>query len=244
MKVSPQEQQELLRLQTLDTRLQRLEHTLASLPQLAALAALAPSVGDARHRFASKNGQLDDAHTELGRVESDVAVVEARLTRDTQRLQQTSSMKDVQALEGEIDALKKRRSDLEDIELAVMERIEGLEAELIAIVSERDGLLEHVAALETEKLVQQRSIEAERCAATADRQAIAAPVTPDLLALYEKQRARYGTGAALLLRGVSMGSNVKLTQSDMQEIRVAAPDDVLLCPDSGVILIRNEDSGL
>jgi predicted nucleic acid-binding Zn-ribbon protein len=244
VKATPQDQNELLRLQAVDTRAQQLEHTRASLPQVVALAALAPNVDDARRRFASKNGELEDARAELRRVESDVAVVEARLTRDAERLQTTSSMKDVQALEGEVDALKKRRSDLEDIELTVMERIEGMEAELAEIVAERDVLGGKVAELEAAKLVEQRSIEAELGAAKADRNAIAAPIPADLLALYEKQRARYGVGAALLLRGVSMGSNVTLTQSDMQEIRTASPDEVVLCPDSGAILIRNEDSGL
>jgi predicted nucleic acid-binding Zn-ribbon protein len=41
-----------------------------------------------------------------------------------------------------------------------------------------------------------------------------------------------------------MGSNVKLTESDLQVIRASAPDDVVLCPDSGAILVRNEESGL
>ena len=48
MKASPADQQELLRLQSLDTRLQQLAHRLGSLPQAAPLAELA----DARHRRA------------------------------------------------------------------------------------------------------------------------------------------------------------------------------------------------
>ena len=66
-----------------------------------------------------------------------------------------------------------------------------------------------------------------------------ARIPADLVELYEKQRARYGIGAAAAAsRGVSMGSNVKLTESDLAVIRRAAPDDVVLCPDSGAILVR------
>lgn len=244
MKASPDEQKELLRLQAVDTRLQQLAHTMTSLPQHAALAELAPSVDAVRQRHTAKSGELEDARTELSRAESDVAVVEARMARDAARLQQTSSVKDIQALEAEVDALKKRRGDLEDIELAVMERIEALESELAAITEERDELAMRVTALEAAKGTEQGVLEAQRAAASADRAAIAATVSDDLIALYERQRARYGTGAALLVRGVSMGSNVRLTESDLQTIRVAAPDDVVLCPDSGAILIRNEESGL
>jgi predicted nucleic acid-binding Zn-ribbon protein len=41
-----------------------------------------------------------------------------------------------------------------------------------------------------------------------------------------------------------MGSNMRLNESDLSVISRAAPDDVVLCPDSGAILIRNEESGL
>jgi len=244
VKATPDEQKELLRLQAVDTRLSQLAHTLKSLPQHRALSELAPSVDAVRQRHTAKVGELEDARTELSRAESDVTVVEARMARDAARLQQTSSVKDIQALEAEVDALRKRRSDLEDIELAVMERIEGLEAELAAITRERDELAAQVTTLESAKGEEQGVLEKQSAAATADRDAIASAIPDDLIALYERQRARYGIGAALLVRGVSMGSNVKLTESDLQTIRVAAPDDVVICPDSGAILIRNEESGL
>jgi predicted nucleic acid-binding Zn-ribbon protein len=64
----------------------------------------------------------------------------------------------------------------------------------------------------------------------------------DLVALYEKQRDRYGMGAARLVGGVSLGSNMKLSPSDLSDVMAAADDDVVLCPDSGAILIRDENS--
>ncbi|MFP3381358.1 hypothetical protein SB767_34115, partial [Bacillus sp. SIMBA_069] len=73
-------------------------------------------------------------------------------------------------------------------------------------------------------------LDAQRKAAAADRATIAEALPADLIELYERQRARYGIGAAALIRGVSMGSNVKLTGSDLSEIRRAAADDVVLCP--------------
>ena len=73
---------------------------------------------------------------------------------------------------------------------------------------------------------------------------MAAKVPDDLLALYERQRARYGFGASLLQGGVSTASGVTLTGSDLQTVRRAAPDDVVLCPDSEAILVRTAESGL
>ena len=101
-----------------------------------------------------------------------------------------------------------------------------------------------VDALETARGEELAKLDAQRKALATDRATIAGTIPADLIELYEKQRARYGIGAALLVRGVSMGSNVKLNESDLSVIRRAAPDDVVLCPDSGAILIRNEESGL
>ncbi len=43
---------------------------------------------------------------------------------------------------------------------------------------------------------------------------------------------------------MSTASGVTLTNSDLQSIRAAAPDDVVLCPDSDAILVRTPESGL
>ena len=244
MKASPNDQKELLRLQAADTKMQQLNHIARNLPQLAELAILAPQVESVRQRLNARNGELEDARIELRRVESDVEVVEARIARDAGRLEQTSSMKDVQGLETELASLRKRRDDLEEIELTVMERIEGIESAAAEIETERATLANQVDALEAAVEVERSTIDAQKKALSADRAAVSATLPEDLVALYEKQRARYGIGAALLVRGVSMGSNVTLTESDLAVLRRSAPDEVALCPDSGAILVRNEESGL
>lgn len=244
MKASPTDQNELLRLQAADTRLGQLAHAAKNLPQAAELAALQPELEAQRSRWIAATGELEDARAELKRVESDVEVVEARITRDNERVQHTASVKDVQALEAELASLAKRQSDLEEIELTVMERVEELEKGLAVIDAERAELGGRAQALETARNQEVGALAAQRDGLLRDRQTIADTLPADLIALYERQRDRYGVGAALLLHGVSMGSNVKLTESDLAEIRRAAADDVVLCPDSGAILIRNQESGL
>ena len=92
MKASPTDQNELLRLQAADTRLGQLDHAVRTLPQAAELAALQPQVEALRARWIAATGELEDARAELGRVESDVALVEARMKRDNDRVQQTASL--------------------------------------------------------------------------------------------------------------------------------------------------------
>lgn len=244
LKASPEDQALLLDLQAQDTLLAQLGHRAKSLPELADLQSLSVEETEAKRVFAERQNALDDTNAELKRTESDVSVVETRIARDSERLQTSSSVKDVAALEQELAALKKRLSDLEEIELTVMERAEEQQAELNASTEQLDVLQERRTALEVDRDRALAGIEAERSAAALAREALVARIPADLLELYEKQRARYGTGASHLQGGVSSASGVKLNESDMQAIRAAAPDDVLLCPDSSAILVRTSESGL
>jgi predicted nucleic acid-binding Zn-ribbon protein len=244
LKASPDDQALLLDLQAIDTKLQQLAHRAKSLPEHAIVQQLSTESAAIGLTLAEQRGTVEDARIELGRVESDVEVVDARVSRDSARLQATSSVKDVQALEQELEALRKRKFDLEEIELTVMERVETAETALAATTAEMEALRDRIASAEAERDVSLRAIEAERTNAAANRTTIAAKVPTDLLALYEKQRERYGTGASMLRGGVSSASGVKLNESDMLAIRAAAPDDVLLCPDSNAVLVRTNESGI
>jgi len=244
LKASPAEQARLLDLQTLDTRIRQLDHRAKSLPQLKVLAGLGVEADGLRVERLSATGAVEDAKLELGRIESDVAVVEARITRDTDRLQSSSSVKDVAGLESELSGLRKRQNDLEEIELTVMERLENLEAVLREASARVVEVEEKIAVVTAEKDVELAAIVDERAKAAAARSALAATVSGDLLALYQRQLDRYGAGASLLQYGTSSASGVKLNENDMQTIRAASPDDVILCPDSSAILVRTAESGL
>ncbi|PPG53737.1 hypothetical protein C5C24_01670 [Rathayibacter sp. AY2B3] len=244
MKASPAHQRELLTLASLDTRGAQLRHALATLPQIARIQAMQARDNETRRSLAERTGRLEDVRTELGRIESDVSVVEKRLTRDRDRLQTASAAKDIAALESEITSLVKRRGDLEDIELTLMERIEGIESEVAAAQAERDEVVASLGTLAEERDAQAEKLRDKQEALGRDRADLVTTLPEDLVELYEKQRARYGVGAALLRGKVSEGSGVALTESDLSWIRASAPDEVVLCPDSGCILVRGEESTL
>ena len=244
LKAAPEDQALLLDLQALDTKLQQLGHRAANLPELATIAGLNTVRDGLRGTVGEQSGAWEDAQLELKRTEADVAVVEARVTRDKDRMQSSASVKDVAALEQELAALAKRQSDLEDIELAVMETVEERGKALSDSRAQLEAVDAKIAEASTARDAAQAGLDAEIAQVTADRDGIAGRVPDDLLALYEKQRARYGVGASLLRGGVSSASGVALNSSDMTVVRAAAPDDVLLCPDSNAVLVRTNESGL
>jgi len=244
LKASTEEQARLLDLQALDTKLQQLDHRAKTLPEVAQLASLAAEAERLRLQRARETGTVEDARTELKRVESDVAVIEARIARDDARLQASSSVKDVAGLEHELSGLRRRHDELEEIELVVMEKLETLENGVRLTAAEHAQARETITSITAARDASLTAIADERAVNAANRQAIAGAVPSELMALYERQRARYGLGASHLRGGVSSASGVKLLENEMALIRSAAPDDVLMCPDSQAILVRTSESGL
>ena len=245
MKATPVEQKELLRLQSLDIKAQQLAHQTTSLPQHAELRELGAQVDANRQKFTARSGELEDVRTELRRIESDVEVVEKRIARDTERMQQSSSVKDIQAFESEVTSLKKRLGDLEEIEIAVMERVEEHEAAVAEIEAAGAALAEQIA--ETERVRDEAlvGIDQQRAETTRDRAAVAASIAPELVELYEKRYvAGRGNAAALLRARTCSGCTMTLTGNDLEAVRSAPANDVIFCPDCGAILVRTEESGI
>lgn len=244
LKAPPESQALLLELQALDTKLAQLDHRAKSLPELATLTGLLAEAEALRLTLLEQEGLAENVQLELGRIESDVALVESRIARDSERLQASSSVKDVAALEHELAALRKRLDDLEEIELTVMERLEEQQGAVTSTQQQLTSIRSQIGELEGARDAALATIGTERSTAADDRRVLQTQVPSELLALYEKQRSRYGTGASLLRGGVSQASGVKLLEDELEKIRAAAPDDVLICPSSDAILVRTDESGL
>lgn len=245
MKASPVAQKELLRLQALDIKLQQVEHQTKALPQHTELRDLSKLFDTTRMALSTRAGERDDVRTELSRIESDVEVVEKRIARDSERVQHTSSVKDVQALETELASLRKRLLALEEIEIAVMERLEERETAVAAVEAERDAIAEQIHAAELSRDEALADLTRQLGELRRDRAAVAGSITEDLAALYEKRFVSgRGNAAALLRARTCSGCTMTLTGSDLDAVRSAPADDVLFCPDCGAILVRTEESGI
>jgi predicted nucleic acid-binding Zn-ribbon protein len=243
-KAAPEEQLRLLDLQALDS-------TLNKLARRATAARSNPELGIVASRVAEVDGELVRATTELGdlereltRAEDEVQAVVTRLERDDKRLNSgTGTSKDLTALQHEVASLTKRRSDLEDVELDAMERVEAARTARAEVEGRTNAVREELRALEEARDSELAEIEAQRGKVQAQRNELAATFDTALLAIYERILARRGVGAARLFHGKSEGSGMQLSPGDLADISGAAPDDIVLCPDSGCILIRSSDWG-
>lgn len=244
MKARPEDQLALLTLQERDNHITQLTHARKNIAEQAELAEVTASLREFSQSLIAAQGVLEDAKIELSRIEDDVRVVDERIAKDKEREAGAASAKDLQALEAELSSLATRKSNLEDIELVVMQSIEDAELAVADVVVERDAVEALRASLAAAVAAREAEIDAQLASEQAARGELAASLPSDLIELYERQRARYGIGAALLTRRVTGGSGVELTSTDLDAVRAAAPDDVVICPDSSCILVRTNESGL
>lgn len=243
MKARPADQLRLVDLAALDASIRAADHARRNPGQAARVQELLGQRQTLATELTRLLGARDDLNAELARIESDVAVVDARAARDAERLAATSNPKDAQGLEHEIASLAKRKSDLEDAELELMERLEGADAEVAAQEALIAATNDEGARLSAEAKAAVAEASARHDAATRDRSATAETLPADLLALYDRIAAR-GVGAALLRQRTCEGCRMVLAGTDLQTLRQAADDDVVTCPECGCILVRGDDSGL
>ncbi|AUZ87332.1 zinc ribbon domain-containing protein [Arthrobacter sp. TmT3-37] len=243
-KAAPEEQLRLLDLQALDSTLNKLTRQAAAARGNPELGVVAARVSEVDGELVRATTELGDLQRELTRAEDEVQSVVNRLERDEKRLNSgTGTSKDLTALQHEVASLTKRRSDLEDVELDVMERVEAARTAQAEVQGRTDAVRAELRALEEARDIELADIELQRVDVQARRNELASTFDSGLLAIYERILAKRGVGAARLFHGKSEGSGMQLSPGDLADISGAAPDDVVLCPDSGCILVRSGDWG-
>jgi predicted nucleic acid-binding Zn-ribbon protein len=247
VKASPEAQLRLLDLADIDAELSRLEHRRRGLPEHAELSHLEQRDRELRDELAVLEATEGDLKREQAKAEADVEQVSTRIARDRTRLNagQVSSPKELENLQSEIESLLRRQSDLEDVELEVMERREGTQARLAAAAGERKAGTADIETVTARRDEQLAEIDEQRAKAADRRTAVVAEEPADLVELYEKLRVQHGgVGAAALRRGQCQGCHLTLNTVDLNAIRSAAPDEVVRCEECRRILVRTAESGL
>lgn len=154
MKANLNQQADLLALGALDQEIIRAKAAISDLASGKSLSDLRDAQRQLASALIDSRNALDSVELELGRAETDLELVEQRIAKDNQRLSQTSSAKDAQGITHELEALAKRKSDLEDLELAIMERRDELKSAFDSVASQKQqldqSLSKQEAQIETE----------------------------------------------------------------------------------------------
>jgi predicted nucleic acid-binding Zn-ribbon protein len=231
----------LLAVQDHDTHTDQLTHRRKTLParaeldaamrQLAQLEARTSEVEAARHELARSQQRLEDDITSIN---DKAAQHDKTLYSGT-----IGNPRELQTLQDEIGALKRRVSQLEDQELELMEQIEPLDAELARLAAERSALDDQAASLRGQIAEDEVAIDAELAVVQAERTALLTEVEPELLAEYEQLRLHAGGIAiARLVGGSCGGCHLGLSAVEIDRIKRLPNEEPVHCEECGRLLAR------
>jgi predicted nucleic acid-binding Zn-ribbon protein len=238
--MSADELEALLLVQEHDTARDRLRHRRAALAervelesqstQLRALEAQAREIGGRRDAVLADERRLDDEARTLG-ARADEA--DAKLYSGT-----VSSPRELQAMQADVDMLRRQRSDLEDQELEVMEAREALDAQLTTLEADTAVVAADVERLRAVISEAEAEIDEELAKEDTARDQQAAAVPASLLADYERRRAQNrGAGAARLVGTTCTACHLSIPSTEAERIRRDAGAVVAYCDNCGAILV-------
>ena len=237
MKASENQQAELLALANLDLEISRSRIHLTNLTSGNAFSDLRSAQRDCAAQLIERRNALDQVELDLARAEADLKLVEQRIDKDAAALNATSSSKDAQGIQSELATLQKRKSDLEDLELAILERKEEFEAAYKTVLTDKQSIDEELAAKEAANEAEIMKLRSGLELSTSQRSQQASRIDTELIALYEKKSSR-GLAVGRLLGRECGACRMAIGATALAEISALPRDEIATCPDCQAILIR------
>jgi len=231
----------LLRLQERDTAIDQMRHRRDALPERASLAAVEAERTAVESQLADVTAQRDELARGQSRLEDEVESMEAKAAEVERKLYSgtVSAPRELQAMQADVESIKRHKSTVEDQLLELMEQREPLDAEVARLEAERKRLDADSAQLLRAITEAEVTIDVELQDEQRAREQLVGAVPDDLVSLYEELRRKLGgVGVAALVGDRCGGCHLKLPATELARIKREPPEAVLRCDQCGRILVR------
>jgi len=231
----------LLEVQDHDTAVDQLRHRQATMPERVELRQVEAVVASISERLSKLQGERDELSLRQSALEEQIEASRKRRSELEKRMYggQIAAARDLQAMDDETRHLGRHVSELEDREIEVMEALEPLDSELASANAERSELEGRAVVLRQAISESGAELETAIDEEMKARNVAASAVPDELIARYEKLRAKLGgTGAARLVGNSCSGCHLTLPAMEVDRIRKMAPDAIITCDQCGRILVR------
>jgi uncharacterized protein len=230
----------LLALQARDLALDRLRHQRATLPERAQLAALRDRLGGLAETLAAEQAERDEVAGGEQRLSDEAQRLGAQAAAAEQRLYsgEVSSPRELQALQADIEQLRRHQREVEDRQLAAMEQREPLDATLGSLGADGASLESEWATLQRDLEARERELDDAAVVERAARDEIAGSIDAGLVSEFERRRERSnGVGAARLLGMTCQGCHLSIPATEVDRIRKQGDGTLAFCDNCGCILV-------
>ncbi len=229
---------DLLSVQRSDIAITQANHRLTHLPEIVARAEAMSRVADLVARRYALEAQQSVSLTAIDAAETRSRAIDAAVLRLERQLQTVSAPREAEALQHEIATLRAERSTLDDEALEAIIRVEADEAVTATLNAEiahgERAVEDALRALREAQDLEQQQI--RQLIERRDAQALVVPV--ELLAQYERRRAnRKDAVVAELHGGTCNACHLDVSQTERDDFRRLAADEIPECPHCGCILV-------
>ena len=231
----------LLVVQEHDLALDRLRHRHATRPERAAVAAAEAAVAGLDVEIAQRRAPLAALVTSEQKFEDEAQKLAGQAEAANTKLYsgEITSPKELQALQADVDMLRKHQAAVEEQAITVMEEREPLEAEVADLTARRAEAETGLAGTRAALAAAAAEVEAEIVAEQALRDAAAGGLDAPVVALYERCRANSPSkaGAARLVGHTCQGCHLTIPATEVDALRKAPPGTIAHCDNCGAILV-------
>ncbi len=149
-----------------------------------------------------------------------------------------SSPRELQAMQADVEQLRRHERAVEVRELELMEALEPVERDLEALDGERSTLDAQLRDIRSSLDRSEADIDREMSEERKARDAIAGEIDPALVTEYERRRARaQGVGVARLVGSTCQGCHLSIPSTEVDQIRKAPEGSLQFCDNCGCILV-------
>jgi predicted nucleic acid-binding Zn-ribbon protein len=230
----------LLTLQEHDSTLERLLHRHQTLPERDALHDAEASASALDARLASTRAERDRVAREEQQLDDEARALADKAQEVESRMYsgEVSSPKELQAMQADVDQLRRHQRSVENRELELMEVREPLDATVAELEQQRATVTTEIDRLAAALGAAEAEIITEMQAERATRDEIAAGIDPALLADYERSRvAAKGPGAARLVGTTCQGCHLSIPAVEAEQIKRSGGQPLAHCDNCGAILV-------
>ncbi len=230
----------LLTLQERDVALDRLRHRRETLADRVTYAECQQTAASVQRELDQARAARDDVLAEEKRHNDEAESLAAQATAAERRLYsgEVASPRELQALQADVEQLRKRQHEIEDRALVSMERREPLDERVGELERRLVDVSAAVVAANDALVAAEAAIDAEAAGERAARDDTVAGIDSDLVAEYERRREKAnGVGAARLVGNTCQGCHLTIPATEVDRVRHAPPGSVEYCDNCGCILV-------
>ncbi len=174
---------------------------------------------------------------ELDRLEADLGLVHKRIATDKDRLTKTAVARDVLGIQHELETLAKRASDLEDVELELLERKSESDMRLHELEALGDKLEQELQLTKARVQLELTDLKAQFQANQQLALELRKKLPEDLLSRFDLKLTR-GVAVGKLQKNTCTACNMSITATALADLHQVPGDEVAACPECQAILIR------